>query len=87
MGQATNESCLTPALCRAARALLDWTQEELAARSLVSRSTIRDFEGNRHGLHRSTAAQLVRALEEGGVVFGPIEGHGTGVCSTVPSHC
>jgi transcriptional regulator with XRE-family HTH domain len=34
-----------PEQCRAARALLDWTQIELAHRSGVSRSTDRDFEG------------------------------------------
>jgi transcriptional regulator with XRE-family HTH domain len=71
---------LTPALCRAARGLLDWTQTQLAERSEVSRSTIRDFEGSRHDIHRATAAQLLRAFEENGVVIVDGEGHGAGVC-------
>ncbi|WP_105383505.1 helix-turn-helix domain-containing protein [Neorhizobium alkalisoli] len=81
MGRATEEVSLTPALCRAARGLLDWTQEDLAARSLVSRSTIRDFEGERHGLHRATEAQLLMALTQGGVMFLNVQGCGTGLCS------
>ncbi|MCJ9691403.1 helix-turn-helix transcriptional regulator [Rhizobium sp. PRIMUS64] len=82
MGRATVEVSLTPALSRAARGFLGWTQEELAARSTVSRSTIRDFEGDRHGLHRSTEAQLLSALKEGGVMFVDILGCGTAICGT-----
>ncbi|MCQ1800100.1 helix-turn-helix transcriptional regulator, partial [Neorhizobium galegae] len=54
MGQAAKNAILTPALCRAARGFLDWTQTDLADRSGVSRSTIRDYEGSRHDLHRAT---------------------------------
>ncbi len=71
---------LTPALCRAARGFLDWTQMDLADRSGVSRSTIRDYEGNRHSLHRATEAQLRLALETGGIAFFRIEGHEIGIC-------
>lgn len=71
---------LTPALCRAARGFLDWTQVDLADRSGVSRSTIRDYEGNRHSLHRATEAQLRLALETGGIAFFRIEGHEIGIC-------
>ncbi|MBH0238685.1 helix-turn-helix transcriptional regulator [Methylobrevis sp. L22] len=60
---------LLPEQCRAARALLDWTQADLAEKADVSRSTIRDFEGGRHELHRASEAQIRRALEAGGVVF------------------
>lgn len=80
MGQAARQMILTPALCRAARGLLDWTQSDLAERSDVSRSTIRDYEGSRHDVHRATAAQIRRAFEEGGVVFMEVEGCGMGVC-------
>lgn len=58
---------LLPEQCRAARGLLDWTQEQLAALAGVSRSTVRDFECGRHALHRATEALLVRAFEEAGV--------------------
>jgi transcriptional regulator with XRE-family HTH domain len=60
---------LTPEQCRAARALLDWTQDELAAHAEVSRSTVRGFEGNQHDLQRATTAAIRRALETGGVIF------------------
>ncbi|MBN8950671.1 MAG: transcriptional regulator [Rhizobium sp. 60-20] len=74
---------LTPALCRAARGFLDWTQTDLADRSGVSRSTIRDYEGDRHSLHRATEAQLRLALETGGIAFFRIEGHEIGICAKI----
>ncbi|WP_165918517.1 helix-turn-helix domain-containing protein [Rhizobium azibense] len=80
MGQGARETILTPALCRAARGLLDWTQAELAAKASVSRSTIRDYEGLNHEIHRATEAQLRLAFEKGGVRFVEIEGAGTGLC-------
>jgi DNA-binding XRE family transcriptional regulator len=71
---------LSPELCRAARGLLDWTQNDLAEAALVSRSTIRDFEGHRHDIHRATDAQLRRAFEDNAVVFVTVDGVGRGVC-------
>lgn len=73
MGQPVESKILTPALCRAARGFLDWTQTDLADRSGVSRSTIRDYEGSRHDVHRATEAQLRHAFEEGGVRFIPTD--------------
>ena len=71
---------ISPAQCRAARALLGWTQAELAARAEVSPGTVRGFECGRHDPHRATAAALRRALEEAGVAFlDPDEGGGAGV--------
>ncbi len=70
---------LEPAQCRAARGLLDWTQEQLAERAGVSRSTVRDFEAGKHDLHRASDAQIVRAFNEAGVIMiGPC-GQGVGV--------
>ncbi|UFN49040.1 helix-turn-helix domain-containing protein [Roseomonas sp. OT10] len=60
---------LTPEQCRAARALLDWTQDQLAERAAVSRSTVRSFEGGQHELQRATGTAIRRALEEAGVSF------------------
>lgn len=57
---------LRPEQCRAARGLLNWTQERLAAAAGVSRSTIKDFECHRHALHQSTEELLVRAFEKEG---------------------
>jgi len=53
--------------CRAARGLLNWTQDRLAGVAGVSRSTVRDFESHRHELHPGTEAALIRALEDAGV--------------------
>jgi DNA-binding XRE family transcriptional regulator len=80
MGQGAKETILTPALCRAARGLLDWTQLDLADQAAVSRSTIRDYEGQHHEIHRATEAQLRTAFEKGGVAFVEVEGVGTCLC-------
>lgn len=66
---------VSPAQCRAARGLLDWTQERLAEAAGVSRSTVRDFESGRHELHRSTADLIVAAFATAGAVLLP-EGDG-----------
>ncbi len=70
---------LTPAQCRAARGLIDWTQEELAEAAGVSRSTLRDFEKGRHDLNRVSAAQIKAALEAAGVILIPADTLGPGV--------
>ena len=80
MGQGQRCRDLTPALCRAARGFLDWTQADLADQAGVSRSTIRDYEGNRHDVHRATEAQLRLAFERGGIRFIDAEGGQRGVC-------
>ncbi|QFR32853.1 helix-turn-helix transcriptional regulator [Ancylobacter sp. TS-1] len=70
---------LAPEQCRAARGLLNWTQEHLAERAGVSRSTVRDFERHRHVLHRGTESMLVRTLQDAGVMLLPPGEHGPGV--------
>lgn len=80
MGQYASARILTPALCRAARGFLDWTQTDLAERSGVSRSTVRDYEGGRHDVHRATEAQLRLAFENGGISFIPVENDNFAIC-------
>ena len=71
---------LTPEQCRAARALLTWTQDDLATRAEVSRSTVRGFENGQHELHRGSAAVIRGALEAAGVILiDPNEDAGPGV--------
>ncbi len=60
---------LCPEQCRAARGLLNWTQEQLARIAGVSRSTVRDFEGRRHALQPMSEHMVVQALERAGVLF------------------
>jgi transcriptional regulator with XRE-family HTH domain len=81
MGQGEQPKILTSALCRAARGFLDWTQSDLADRSGVSRSTIRDYEGDRHDVHRATEAQLRLAFENGGLEFLSIEEDNVAICA------
>lgn len=62
---------LTAAQIRAARALVDWSQPELAAAAKLSLPTIRRMEGPL-GPGRSSAANVDavrRALEKAGVEF------------------
>ena len=60
---------ITPAQCRAARALLGITQKELKARANVSVSTITNFEKNGMPLRGDTLADIARALEQAGAFF------------------
>jgi transcriptional regulator with XRE-family HTH domain len=62
---------------RAARGLLDWSQAELAVRSNLSESTIRDFEKGRRVPSINNLAAIRRALEAAGVEF--IDGDQPGV--------
>lgn len=59
---------LKPPQCRAARALLNWTQAELAARTAISAVSIRAFE--KGGEMRESNLKLIRlTFEAAGVVF------------------
>jgi transcriptional regulator with XRE-family HTH domain len=58
---------MSPEQCRAARAWLDWTQQELARRAGVGLSTVRDFEkGERTPIPNNLAA-IKRAIEAAGM--------------------
>jgi DNA-binding XRE family transcriptional regulator len=76
MNDEENRMVLTPEMCRAARAYLDWTQADLAERAAVSRGTVRDFEASAHGVHRSTPGLLRSALERGGAPLVTLEDGG-----------
>lgn len=60
---------VTPAQARAARALLNISQRDLAAASGVSRRTILSFENEQRNLIPATRDALQRALEAAGVRF------------------
>lgn len=70
---------LTPRLSRAARALIGWTQGDLANRSGVAISTIRRFEGGNESVFQSTLTLLTEAFEKAGIEFIPENGGGPGV--------
>ena len=60
---------LPPALCRAGRALLSWSTDDLADAAGVSRRVIVLLENDRRAPKASTSAQLVAAFEANGVRF------------------
>jgi transcriptional regulator with XRE-family HTH domain len=60
---------MNPEQCRAARALLGWSQDELAAASKVAKKTIARFEAARSSAYDRTLRDLQAALEGAGVEF------------------
>jgi hypothetical protein len=70
---------ITAAQSRAGRALLDWSQEELARAAHLGLSTIRDFEKGRRVPTHNNLAGIKAALETAGVEFIPENGGGPGV--------
>lgn len=60
---------ITAAQCRAARALLDWSREQLASASRVALRTIVDFERGARAPREVTLLAIRSALESAGVIF------------------
>lgn len=60
---------MNPAQCRAARALVNWTQPQLADAAGVSPSTLRDFESGKRTPIANNLNAIRSALETVGVVF------------------
>ena len=58
---------LTPAQCRAARGLVDWSQDQLANNAGFGNSTVRDFEKGRRVPLDETLTAIRRALEDAGM--------------------
>lgn len=70
---------LDPAQCRAARALLNWSQSDLEVAAKVAKKTIADFEREARQPYARTLEALRVALEAAGVEFIPENGGGAGV--------
>ena len=60
---------ISPSQLRAARALLDWSQPDLAERSGVSIGTIKTFENGKSEPKRPTLIAWRNAFADAGVVF------------------
>lgn len=60
---------LTPEQCRAGRALVGWSQDDLAAAAKVAKRTIADFELGRRSTYDRTLRDLREAMENEGAIF------------------
>ena len=70
---------LTASQVRAARGLLNWSQDQLALAAGMGNSTVRDFEAGRRTPYPQSLASIRAALEVAGVVFIDQNGGGPGV--------
>ncbi len=70
---------ITASQSRAARGLLDWTQQELADAARVGVATVRLFESEATETRHSTLTVLRLAFERAGVEFIEQNGGGPGV--------
>ena len=70
---------ITPTLCRAARVLLGWKQDDLAKRSEVGVAAIRRFEGGKTTPHRTTLKALQTTFEDAGIEFLTRDGEPVGL--------
>ena len=70
---------MLPAQCRAGRALIEWTVEDLAKVSDVPAAVIVDFETARATVEPALVETMAAALEHGGVRLIPENGGGAGV--------
>ena len=75
---------MTPAQCRAARALLDMTQSQLADAAGLGISTIVDFEKERRQVSGDAVKAIRKALDHGGIAFTSAGGLGEGVILRKP---
>ncbi len=70
---------MTPAQCRAARALVGMTQSQLAASAGFGLSTVVDFEKERRVVSTTAQIRMLEALQDAGVIFISENGGGAGV--------
>ncbi|MER8562043.1 helix-turn-helix transcriptional regulator [Mesorhizobium sp. M0578] len=70
---------ISPQQLRAARALIDWTREDLANASGITVRTLVRIENAQTTSRQTTFDALVGALETAGIEFIPENGGGAGV--------
>lgn len=75
---------ISPRQIRAARALLDWSQQELADQAVISLNSLKRFESSQGDPRLSTLQSIQRALEKAGVEFIPADNKGEGVRMAKP---
>jgi predicted transcriptional regulator len=70
---------ITPRQIRAARALLGWSQQQLADRAIVSLNAVTRLEKGKVDSRRSTVDAIEKTLIKAGVEFLPAGERGEGV--------
>jgi transcriptional regulator with XRE-family HTH domain len=70
---------ITASQCRAARGLLDWTQQQLADAARIGVATVRLFESEAAETRHATLAVVKRAFELAGIEFIDENGGGPGL--------
>lgn len=76
---------ITPALCRAARGLLGWNQDDLAKAAKIGLNTLRNFEAGKSAPMTNNLTAIQAALEAAGIWFIPENGGGAGLRMREPS--
>ena len=61
-------AAMTPGQCRAARGLLNWSEDRLASAAGIEVFVLRDFEGEK-AVPRMSAQALQRVFEAAGIEF------------------
>jgi transcriptional regulator with XRE-family HTH domain len=70
---------ITPAQCRAARGLINWSQQDLAREARIGIVTVHQLEAGVSQPRRATLDVIRRAFESAGVDFIDENGGGPGV--------
>jgi predicted transcriptional regulator len=70
---------ITPRQIRAARALLDWSQQQLADKAIVSLNALARLEAGKVDPRVSTVMAIQKALAKAGIEFLPSDAKGEGV--------
>ena len=60
---------ISPPQCRAARALLNWSQDDLVRRSNITKKTVADFERGATQPRSETLMRVLAAFEAAGIEF------------------
>lgn len=76
---------ITPAQCRAARALLEFSQSRLATLAQVSEATVRNFENSRRRTVTHNLKAISSALESAGIEFVGKSGVTVGNSTSAPT--
>jgi DNA-binding transcriptional regulator YiaG len=77
---------MSPEQSRAARGWLGWSQTELATRSRVSLSTVRDFETRARSPIPNNIAAMRRVVEAAGIELIDEDGRAVGIkCRVTPT--